>query len=97
MVFEGDWPCRLFGKKQVAFRDANYISARLVKYSIEKNFTLEDPDLDTYKKESDLFEKDIYKAIDLKTCLKMRKSFGGPGPEEVLGQISYVKEKISQL
>ncbi|MCA2096707.1 hypothetical protein [Anaerococcus degeneri] len=35
------------------------MSARLVKYSIKKNFTLEDPDLDTYKKESDLFEKDI--------------------------------------
>ncbi|WP_263641985.1 hypothetical protein [Anaerococcus degeneri] len=26
---------------------------------MKKNFTLEDPDLDTYKKESDLFEKDI--------------------------------------
>ena len=82
-------------KKGQAFRDAHHIGARLVKYAIEKNLTLEDLDIDTYKKESDLFEKDIYDAIDLKTCLKNRKSQGGPGPEEVLKQIAYVEEKIS--
>lgn len=84
-------------KKQVAFRDAHHIAARLVKYAIEKNLTLEDLDLATYKKESDLFEEDVYEAIDLKTCLKNRKSQGGPGPEEVLKQIAYVEEKINQL
>lgn len=84
-------------KKQVAFRDAHHIAARLVKYAIEKNLTLEDLDLATYKKESDLFEEDIYEAIDLKTCLKNRKSQGGPGPEEVLKQIAYVEGKINQL
>ena len=84
-------------KKQVAFRDAHHIAARLVKYAIEKNLTLEDLDLETYKKESNLFEEDVYEAIVLKTCLKNRKSQGGPGPEEVLKQIAYVEEKINQL
>lgn len=84
-------------KKQVAFRDAHHIAARLVKYAIEKNLTLEDLDLETYKKESDLFEEDVYEAIDLKTCLKNRKSQGGPGPEEVLRQIAYVEGKINKL
>lgn len=84
-------------KKQVAFRDSHHIAARLVKYAIEKNLTLEDLDLENYKKESDLFEEDVYEAIDLKTCLKNRKSFGGPGPEEVLRQISYVEVKINKL
>ena len=82
-------------KKGQAFRNAHHIAARLVKYGIEKNLTLEDLDLEIYKKESDLFEKDIYDAIDLKTCLKNRKSQGGPAPEEVLKQIAYVEEKIS--
>lgn len=82
-------------KKQVAFRDAHHIAARLVKYAIERNLALEDLDLATYKKESDLFEKDVYEAIDLKTCLKNRKSQGGPAPEEVLRQIAYVEGKIS--
>lgn len=82
-------------KKQVAFRDAHHIAARFVKYAIERNLALEDLDLATYKKESDLFEKDVYEAIDLKTCLKNRKSQGGPAPEEVLRQIAYVEGKIS--
>ncbi len=82
-------------KKQVAFRDAHHIAARLVKYAIERNLALEDLDLEIYKKESDLFEEDIYEAIDLKTCLKNRKSQGGPAPEEVLRQIAYVEGKIS--
>ena len=80
-------------KKGQNFRDAHHIAARLVKYAIEKNLTLEELDLGVYKQESDLFEDDIYQAIDLKTCLKMRKSKGGPAPEEVLRQISDVEAK----
>ena len=82
-------------KKGQNFRDAHHIAARLVKYAIEKNLTLDELDIAIYKKESDLFEDDIYQAIDLKTCLKMRKSKGGPAPEEVLKQIGFVEEKIS--
>ena len=80
-------------KKGQNFRDSHHIAARLVKYAIEKNLTLEELDLGVYKQESNLFEDDIYQAIDLKTCLKMRKSKGGPAPEEVLRQISYVEVK----
>src|SRR5574344_93748 len=82
-------------KKGQNFRDAHHIAARLVKYAIEKNVTLGELDTAIYKKESNLFEDDIYQAIDLKTCLKMRKSKGGPAPEEVLKQIGFVEEKIS--
>jgi len=82
-------------KKGQNFRDAHHIAARLVKYAIEKNLTLAELDIAIYKKESNLFEDDIYQAIDLKTCLKMRKSKGGPAPEEVLKQIGFVEEKIS--
>ena len=81
-------------KKGENFRDAHHIAARLVKYAIEKNLTLGELDIAIYKKESDLFEKDIYQAIDLKTCLENRNSYGGPAPEEVLRQISYVESKI---
>ena len=82
-------------KKGQNFRDAHHNAARLVKYAIEKNLTLGELDIAIYKKESDLFEEDIYKVIDLKTCLKNRNSHGGPAPEEVLKQIGFVEEKIS--
>ena len=83
-------------KKGQNFRDAHHIAARLVKYAIEKNLTLSELDIAIYKKESDLFEEDIYQAIDLKTCLENRNSFGGPALEEVLRQISYVEGEISK-
>ena len=60
-------------KKGQNFRDAHHIAARLVKYAIDKNLTLCELDIAIYKKESDLFEKDIYQAIDLKKCLEKRK------------------------
>lgn len=82
-------------KKGENFRDAHHIAARLVKYAIEKNLTLGELDIAIYRKESDLFEEDIYQAIDLKTCLENRNSYGGPSPEEVLKQIGFVEEKIS--
>ena len=82
-------------KKGQNFRDAHHIAARLVKYAIEKNLTLEELDLGVYKQESNLFEDDIYQAIDLETCLKMRKSKGGSAPEEVLRQICYVEREIT--
>lgn len=82
--------------KGVNFRDAHHISARLVKYASLKALSLDELDLETYKNESDLFEEDIYKKIELKTCVNKRKSLGGPNKTEVLRQINIVKEKIKE-
>lgn len=82
--------------KNIPFRDAHHISARLVKYAMEKNLCLEDLPLEIYKNESDLFEEDIYQAIDLYTSVNKRDSLGGPSEKEVLRQIAYVKEKIER-
>ena len=77
------------------FRDAHHISARLVKYGIENNKTLDEIDLDIYKDESDLFDEDIYQEIDIKKCVNERKSLGGPAKKEVERQIAFVLEKIN--
>ena len=77
------------------FRDAHHISARLVKYGIENNKTLDEIDLDIYKDESDLFDEDIYQEIDIKKCVNERKSLGGPAKKEVERQIAFVLEKLS--
>lgn len=44
-------------KKGQAFRDAHHIAARLVKYAIDKNLTLEDLDLAIYKKNQTSLKK----------------------------------------
>lgn len=77
------------------FRDAHHISARLVKYGIENNKTLDEIDLDIYKDESDLFDEDIYQEIDIKKCVNERKSLGGPAKKEVERQIAFVLEKLN--
>ncbi|WP_306483622.1 argininosuccinate lyase [Anaerococcus sp.] len=82
--------------KNLPFRDAHHISARLVKYAMEKNLCLEDLPLEIYKNESDLFEEDIYQTIDLYTSVNKRDSLGGPSEKEVLRQIAYVKEKLER-
>lgn len=82
--------------KNIPFRDAHHISARLVKYAMEKNLCLEDLPLEIYKNESDLFEEDIYRAIDLYTSVNKRDSLGGPSEKEVLRQIAYIKEKLER-
>lgn len=77
------------------FRDAHHISARLVKYGIENNKTLDEIDLDIYKDGSDLFDEDIYQEIDIIKCVNDRKSLGGPAKKEVERQIAFVLEKLS--
>ncbi|WP_394018721.1 argininosuccinate lyase [Anaerococcus cruorum] len=81
--------------KGVSFRDAHHISARLVKYGMENDKSLDEIDLEIYKKESDLFETDIYEEIDIIKCVNKRTSLGGPAKDEVARQINFVLDKIS--
>ena len=37
--------------------------------------------LEEYKAISPVFEKDIYEAISIKTCIDKRNTIGAPGPE----------------
>ncbi|MBQ8884354.1 MAG: argininosuccinate lyase [Oscillospiraceae bacterium] len=82
-------------KKGLPFRDAYKITGTLVAKCIEMGVTLETLSLDEYKKLSEIFEEDVYDAISLDTCVMQRKSQGGPAPEAVMEQISYVKEKLN--
>ncbi len=81
-------------KKGMPFRDAYKITGQLVALCVEKNYTLNSLPIYKYKDFSPLFESDVYDAINLKTCVEKRTSFGGPGTESVSKQISIVKEFI---
>ena len=61
-------------KKGVPFRKAHEITGKLVSYAISKKLKLDELSLDELRLECDLIEDDIYKAIDLKTCVEDRKS-----------------------
>lgn len=81
-------------KKGMPFRDAYKITGGLVAECISKNTDLEHLPLEAYKEKSELFADDVYNAISLETCVKERKSYGGPSPENVEIQIKLVREKL---
>ena len=78
-------------KKGMPFRSAYKISGSLVAQCIRENTVLEELPLDAYKAYSDLFDTDLYEAIDLVTCVETRISEGGPAAASVEKQIAYVK------
>ena len=57
------------------------------------SLTLENLPMDVYKKFSKLFDKDVYKFIDLETCVNRRTSLGGSSPKNIDRQIKYLKGK----
>ncbi|MBE6712544.1 MAG: argininosuccinate lyase [Ruminococcaceae bacterium] len=83
-------------KKGLPFRTAYKISGKAVAYCIEKGTVLENLSLDEYKIFSELIDEDVYKDIDLVTCVEKRISEGGTSFRSVDCQIAYVKERISK-
>ncbi len=81
-------------RKGMPFRSAYKISGSMVAYCIQKGTVLENLPLETYKQYSDLFEEDVYAAIDLVTCVQKRISQGGTSEASVQAQIKYLKENI---
>lgn len=82
-------------KKGMPFRDAYKCTGTMVAACIAADKTLEELTLDEFKQYSDLFEEDVYHAIDLTTCCEGRTSYGGPTKASVLRQIELVKEKLA--
>ena len=83
-------------KKGLPFRDAYRISGSIVAECIRTGAVLEDLPLESYRLYSDLFESDLYEAIDLAGCVAKRISEGGPSALSVRAQIAYVKEQLKK-
>ena len=83
-------------KKGVPFRDSYKVSGAIVKYANEKGKVLDELTLDEFKSFCDIFGEDIYNAIDLETCVNIRKSYGGPAKESIEKQIDIMKKFINK-
>ncbi len=78
--------------KGVPFRDAHGIIGRVVLYCIEKNISIDDMSLEELKAISPVFEKDIYDAISMETCVNKRLTVGAPGHDAMLQEIEACKD-----
>ena len=84
-------------KKGMPFRSAYKIVGSIVGYCIKSGKTLEDLKIEEYKSYSETFDTDLYKEIDLETCVNKRVSKGGTSVVSVETQIEYVKEIFDKL
>ena len=82
-------------KKGLPFRDAYKITGQLVALCIEKGLTLETLPLSEYQALSPLFDEGVYQAIDLLSCVSLRKVYGGPAAEAVAKQIENARRKLA--
>ena len=83
-------------KKGMPFREAYMIVGRLVNMCIQSGETLDTLTLRDFRAISNLFDGDIYDALDLKHCVSERKVFGGPSHDDVVRQINYIQDFVSQ-
>ena len=81
-------------RKGLPFRSAYKISGAIVGDCVKSGAVLEELPLETYQQYSDLFDSDVYEAIDLTACVEKRTSAGGPA--KVQEQIDYVKQCLSK-
>ena len=78
-------------KKGMPFRDAYTVTGHLVAACTRQGKTLEELTLVELKAVSDLFEEDVYDAINLENCMALRNSYGGPAVSETTRQIGAIE------
>ena len=81
-------------KKGMPFRDAYTVTGRLVASCTAQGKTLEELTLDELKAVSDLFDQDVYEAINLENCMALRSSYGGPAVSETTRQIEAIEDFV---
>ena len=77
--------------KGMPFRDAHSVIGKLVLYCIDKHCAIDELTLDELKGFSEMFDKDIYDAISLETCVNKRLTNGAPSPE-VMKKVIVINE-----
>ena len=81
-------------RKGLPFRSAYKISGQIVKQCMQEGMVLENLPLEKYREHSELFDEDVYDAVDLSNCVNRRLSAGGPGLASVEEQLRYVREQL---
>ena len=76
------------------FRQAYKIVGELVAVCIELGTTFEKLPLEEYRKVSDIFDENVYEAVDLINAANGRNVIGGPAESAVLNQIAHLKANL---
>lgn len=80
--------------KGLPFRDAYKATGELVAICIDKELTLETLPIEEYKAVCDIFDDDVYTAINLEKCVNDRLVTGGPSANSIEEQIAKARKII---
>ena len=84
-------------KKGLPFRTAYKLTGQIVADCIKVGITLEDMSLERYKEYNELFDSDIYTAVDLDVCVSKRCSLGGPSIDSIDKQLEYLESFVKNI
>lgn len=80
--------------KGIPFRDCHEIIGKIVLYCIGKGIAIEDMSMEEFKSFSPEFDDDIYEKIDIRSCIKAKKSKGSTSFESVKKQLKDIEKNI---
>ena len=83
-------------KKGMPFRDAYTVTGKLVASCTAQGKTLEDLTMEELKAVSELFDEDVYDALNLENCMALRASYGGPAISETTRQIEAIEAFVAE-
>ena len=83
-------------KKGMPFRDAYTMTGKLVAKCTAEGKTLEELSMEELKEASELFEEDVYEALNLENCMLLRASYGASAVTETTRQIESLELFISE-
>ena len=83
-------------KKGLPFREAYMIVGRLVNMCIKTGESLDTLPLKDFRSVSGLFDADVYRALELHTCVNGRTVYGGPAKAAVEQQIAYIQRFLAE-
>jgi argininosuccinate lyase len=82
--------------KGVPFRDAHHMAGRLVRSALAQGKTLSELALDELRRESALFENDVYLALAPETAVERRALTGGPARARVQAELGALRARLEQ-
>ena len=84
----------LFRKKNLSFREAYKISAKIVNYAEKNNKKLDELNIDEIKKVKNDLNKDVMKVFNVKNAVNLKTSYGGTSIKNIKKMISKLKKEF---
>jgi len=89
-----DFADYLVQKKNLSFREAYEISAKIVNYAEKNNKKLNELNIDEIKKVKNDLNKDVMKVFNVKNAVNLKTSYGGTSIKNIKKMISKLKKEF---